>query len=58
MTESLSGLTQVRNKVEQILNSGRHLSEEESIFLENVRQSLPDIVKFTANEFNLIKTLV
>ncbi len=41
----------VRAKVESIRKSGKPLTEEESIFLENVRSSIPDILSFTAEQY-------
>ena len=48
MEESLSVLAEVRAKVSSIASSpAAGLTEEESIFLSNVRHSIPDVLEFT-----------
>ncbi len=53
MDESLSILAQVVAKVERIAfeSTSPGLTEEESIFLSNVRDSVPQILDFTRRQF-------
>ena len=52
MEESLAALSEVRTKVSRIAASpSPGLTEEESIFLSNVRYSLPDVLQFTRTQF-------
>jgi len=53
MEESLSVLAEVRAKVSSIaLSPAAGLTEEESIFLSNVRHSIPDVLEFTRVQFH------
>ena len=53
MEESLAVLSEVRAKVSSIAESpASGLSEEESIFLSNVRSSIPDVLEFTRVQFH------
>ena len=53
MEESLAVLSEVRTKVSSIAASpASGLSEEESIFLSNVRNSIPDVLEFTRVQFH------
>lgn len=53
MEESLEVLSEVRTKVSSIAASpASGLTEEESIFLSNVRNSIPDVLEFTRIQFH------
>jgi hypothetical protein len=53
MDTNLSALNQIMEKVEWIASSSPYsgLTEHESIFLSNVRNSIPDILDFTRQQF-------
>ena len=57
LDETLAGLDEVRSRVDLIRKNGKNeqfLTEEEAIFLENVQQLLPDVLQFTAQQFNFV----
>lgn len=55
LDESLSGLDDLKSHVETIYKRSKLLlTEDDSIFLEHVRQALPDILTFTGQQFNHI----
>lgn len=63
LDESLHGLRQVRAKVEGVYlrlarETASSLTWEESVFLENVRRSVPDILAFTERQFRAIVKLM
>ena len=55
MEESLLGLSEVRGRVLEIAsNGGDALTSSEAFFLGNVRDSVPDIMRFTAEQYDAV----